>query len=112
MAIVPDTLRDEIEADLAGGELEDLFEDVTWGGHLLRAMVEIVPVVEDAGDMGGPILEAAPEFKFRRRDVLSVDLTGKTYGQPITYAGRTYDVDSVDDRPAHPMLVVRATLRP
>lgn len=106
------TLREEIEADLVSGELEDLFEDVKWGRTALRAMVEIAGVAESFDDLGGPQLESVQEFKFRRKDILEIDPDLATYGEAITYAGRVYDVTTVEDRPDHPLLVVRATLRP
>ena len=107
------TLKDTIAADLASGDLDDLFETVDWGGTETKAMVESVPIEEQFDAMGGPILSSQRIFKFSRQTLLEIDAdyADTTLGTKITYSGRSWDIDEVTERPEWPMVVVRAQMR-
>ena len=106
------SLRDEIKADIESGELCDLFADVTWNGTALTAMVGPEATVESMDSLGGPMLSGERVFKFRRNDLLALDSDLKTIGGIIRYAGRTYDVTEPVERTGHPLVILRAELRP
>lgn len=106
------TLRDEIKVDIYSGELDDLFDAVEWNGKAVVAMVEASSTVEGMDSLGGPMLSGEKQFKFRRDDLRKVTRNLGMIGDLIEYAGKTYDVTEIDDRPDHPLIVVTATLRP
>lgn len=105
------TLNEEIEGDLFSGELDDLFEDVSWGDYPVKAMVSVVGVEESLDEFGGATLSAVKEFKFRRKELVALHTDLSMFSDEIEYNGRTYDVNEVHERPGHPVIAVRATLR-
>ena len=106
------SLRDEIARDIASGELEDLFQDCTWNGKPIRAMVETSATVEGMDGLGGPMLTGTRQFKFRRQDLLELRGNLKMLRDVIRFAGRKYDVTEIEDRPGHPIVIVTAELHP
>ena len=105
------SLLDEIEADLHGGELDDLFEAVKWNGVPTVAMVEPAATIDGFDAMGGSVLRGEREFKFRRRDLEAIKVNFKAINANITYGAEVYDVRQIDNRPGHPMVAVRGELR-
>jgi len=104
-------LTEEIQADLYSGELDDLFQPVEWGYHILKAMVETAATIEGMDDLGGTVLRGERQFKFRRRDLVEIDEDFEMIGDVIHFAGRVYDVMEIEDRPDHPIVIVRGDLR-
>jgi hypothetical protein len=98
------TLNQELSADLASGELADLFETVTLDGAAKSAMVSDDPIGEEL-EIGGQRLSSEKEFKFRR------SVAVPTRSSVIVYGGNTFDVTSILDRPGHPLVAVRAMMR-
>lgn len=105
-------LADEIATDIQSSDFEDdLFVDVLWGSFSVKAIPAITGVEENMDDPGGVVLSDQREFKFRRTEIDGISSDLSMFGTKITYNGRTYDVDDVDERPGWPLLVVTATLR-
>ena len=106
------TLNEEIEADFFSGELDDLFEQVMWGDKPVQAMVNIVGVEEGFDEMGGATLGGVVrEFLLRRTELMSIKSDLSMFGDTITYGDHDYDVNEIYERPNHPAITVRATLR-
>jgi len=105
------TLAAEIEADIFSPDLEDdLFESVLWGANTVLALVEVSGVSEDLAS-GGLVYSDERVFKFRRLEIEGIETDLSAFGKVITYNGRTYDIDEVDERPGWPLIEVTATLR-
>lgn len=98
-------------ADLASGELQDLYEAVTVDGTATQAMTEIVGVESVFDDLGGPQDAAVREFKFDAAVLDALKLAIRV-GMKIEFAGDVYDVNHISKRPGFPQLAVRGTLRP
>ena len=106
------SLNAEIEADFFSGELDDLFETVSWGTASVQAMVEVVGIESQFDELGGSTYgSAVRSFTFRRTELLAVKSDLSMFGDVITYDSRKYDVNEVDERAGHPAVQVRATLR-
>lgn len=106
------SLREEIAADIASGDLADLFQDCTLNGKAAKAMVSTTATIEGMDAMGGTMLSGERQFKFERQPLLEIKSTLKMLNDVITFAGRTYDVTEIDDRPGHPIVIINAVLRP
>ena len=106
------SLRSEMAEDIASGEMSDLFQDCTLNGRSIKAMVSTTATVEGMDAFGGTLLSGERQFKFERQPLLEIKSTLKMLNDVIVFAGRTYDVSEIDDRPGHPIVVINATLRP
>ena len=106
------SLSAEILADLESGELDDLFEPVRWNLSPTTAMVEPAVTIDGMDSFGGPVLRGERQFKFRRRDLEAIKVDFRALGAVVTYGAEIYDVREIENRPGHPMVVVRGELRP
>ena len=107
------TLAEEIAADMESDEIvADLFSDCKWNGHPVKAMIEPTAIVEGMDSLGGPMLTGERQFKFRRSDLRKISANLGMIGDVITYSGKSYDVTELDERPNHPVIIVKTELRP
>ena len=98
-----------MQGDLASDELDDLYEQVKVSGIELRAMVDLINVVDSFDTLGGPISRSVQEFKFDRDDLIQKDLE-IVMGTRIDYDGQRYDVTQIAPRPDFPQFVCVAIL--